>query len=320
MRLPALIAAACALLLAAPAAAAPPKPAPKPAPGLTLIDLTPQFAQAYEATKSLPDDQKVAVFDAAFAKLLPGFYDAARPGAGGARYPTRVLRALNAFPEQRAGIEAISSRFAAMLAPAQASFEARFGPMVGYPPIYLVDSLNEFDGGTRELPDGVRLIFGADVIARIHARHAIQPFFHHELFHILHQRTFKGCEQVWCTLWQEGLAVHVATELNPGATDDELLLTQPAPIRAAVDANRAEAVCAVTARLDSTDEKAMNALFSFDRLAPNLPPRFGYYVGSLVAKDLGRSRSLAELARLDNAHARPLIVAALHRLATCPPA
>jgi hypothetical protein len=314
MRLPALIAAACAIILAAPAAAAP------PAPRLKLIDLTPQFAQAYEATKALPDDQKVAAFDAAFAKLLPGFYDGARPGAGGARYPVRVLRALNAWPEQRAGVEAVSGRFAAMLAPAQASFEARFGPMTGYPPVYLVHSLSEFDGGTRDLPDGVRLIFGADVIARIHAQHAIQPFFHHELFHILHARTFTGCDQVWCTLWQEGLAVHVATELNPGATDDELLLTQPAPIRAAVEAHRAEAVCAVTARLDSTDEKAMNALFSFERLAPNLPPRFGYYVGSLVAKDLGRTRSLPELARLDNAHAKPLIEAALHHLATCPPA
>ena len=268
----------------------------------------------------MPDAERVAAFDAELAPRLPGFYDPARfdtPG-GGDRYRARLIRNLNAFPQDRAKIEEVSARFSGLFAPALASFEARFGPMEGYPPVYLVHSLGEFDGGTRDLPQGSRLLFGADVIARIHTGdHAIQPFFHHELFHILHARRFKECPEIWCGLWSEGLAVYVASELNPGASDADLLLTLPEPIRPAVEKDRAAAVCAVTERLESTARADYAPLFTFERLSPSLPPRFGYYVGYLVAQELGRTRSVAELARLDNDHARPLVIAALHRLADC---
>jgi hypothetical protein len=323
MRLTALLAACALALPLAPARAAPPlAPPPALAVHLHLVDLTPAFAAAWAHTKDLPDDARVAAAEAELGPHPPGFYDPTRfeTNAARARYAARLLRSLKAFPSDRAGIEDVSRRFSSMLAPALASFEARFGPMRGYPPIYLLHSLGEFDGGTRDLPDGNRLLFGADVIAKIHTGdHAIQPFFHHELFHILHHRSFKGCDQVWCNLWSEGLAVYVAADLNPGASDEDLLLTLPEPIRPAVDRNRAAAVCAVTQRLESTDPKDANALFSFQRLSPDLPPRFGYYVGYLVAQELGKTRSVAELARLDDAHAKPLVVAALHSLAACGP-
>lgn len=312
-----LIALAAAVFLATSAPAAP-KPTGEP----QLIDTIPQFERAAAATEALPDDQRGPAFEAAFAPTLPGFYDAARfeTPKGKDAYRARLLRNLKALPQDRAGIEDVEHRFSAMFAPALKSFEARFGPMRGYAPIYLVHSLGEFDGGTRDLPGGNRLLFGADMIARIHKGPTIQPFFHHELFHILHQRTFGDCAPVWCGLWKEGLATYVASRLNPGATDEDLLLTLPEPIRPAIDAHRAAAVCAVTARLDSTDAKDEGALFSFQRLSPELPPRFGYYVGFLVAQELGKTRSLDQLRALDQAQARPLIAAALHKMADCPTA
>jgi hypothetical protein len=311
--------AACAVVLAAPLARA--APAPKPAAtSLQLIDLTPAFAAAWAHTQALPDAERVAAFDAELAPRLPGFYDPARfetPQAQD-RYRARLIRMLDAFPTQRAGIEGVAVRFSGLFAPAVASFEARFGPMRGYAPVYLVHSLGEFDGGTRELPEGVRLLFGADVIARIHTGdHAIQPFFHHELFHILHQRSFKGCPQVWCSLWSEGLAVYVAAQLNPGASDDDLLLSLPEPIRPAVEKDRAAAVCAVAARLNSTEPTDSAGLFTFEWLSPALPPRLGYYVGYLAAQDLGRTHSLDQLAHLDVDQARPLVAAAVRAMATC---
>jgi hypothetical protein len=307
-----LIAAALALLLAAPAMAA-------PAPRLHLVDLTPAFAAAWEKTKDLPDAERITAFETDFAPSLPGFYDPKRADPGKAeRFQANVLRGLKQFPDQRAGVEDVSRRFAAMFAPALASFEARFGPMTGYPPVYLVDSLGEFDGGTRDLPEGVRLLFGADVIARIHARHDIRPFFHHELFHLYHHRFFPECETVWCSFWAEGLAVYVAKSLNPSATDEELLLTLPRPIRPEVDAHMTEAVCAVRARLDSKDDADKGALFSFQSLAPDLPPRFGYYLGYRVAERLGRTRSLDQLALLPPEEVRPLIDQTLGEMATCP--
>ena len=164
------------------------------------------------------------------------------------------------------------------------------------------------------------LLFGADVIARLHMGHDIRPFFHHELFHLYHQRRFTSCEAVWCGLWTEGLAVYVAKSLNPKATDEDLLLTQPEPLRPAVDRNRDLAVCTVVAQLDSKDETIGAALFSSGRLRPELPPRFGYFVGYLAAGEMGRTSSPKQLASMTPAQVRPALEAALRRLATCPAA
>ena len=284
---------------------------------LALVDLTEDFAAIWDKTQALDDPARAAAFKGEFATKLPGFYDHRRIKVNEALYDTHLLKALKAYPAQRDAIAGVSRKFSTLLAPARTSFEAQFGSMRGYPPIYLVNSLGEFDGATRELPEGTRLVFGADVIARVHGDGKIQPFFHHELFHLMHNRTFPECDQIWCGLWAEGLATHVARTLNPDASDAELLLTLPEPIRPAVDASRDHAICAITARLDSTDPKDYRAIFSNGRLDARLPPRFGYYVGLLVAEELGRTRDLKQLAALDHAAVRPLIERTLRTMGTC---
>jgi len=301
-----LLGALAATLLAASAQAAPAD--------LELVDLTPAFTRAWEATATLSDAERPAAFRASFAPT--GFYPReALAGPAAARFDQRLLRGLKAYPEQRPAIEGVSRSFEAMFRAAKPSFEARFGPMRGYPPVYLLHSLGEFDGGTRTIAGRTTLLFGADMIARYHAGDDLQPFFHHELFHLFHQRTFDECAQAWCSLWTEGMAVYVAATLNPKATDSELLLVQPEPIRPVVDANRKVAICAAVARLESTADADLQALFSFGRLSPDLPPRFGYYVGYLAAAELGKTRSLTELAALDRATVRPLLERTLRSLA-----
>ncbi|MEO5774099.1 MAG: hypothetical protein ABIQ32_08285 [Sphingomicrobium sp.] len=286
---------------------------------LQLVDLTDDFARIYDRDAALLDQERVARFKADFAKILPGFYDEKRVEAPADKYDARLLRGFKAFPEQREGIARVSREFAGLLGPAQRSFEAQFGPMTGYPPVYLVNSLDEFDGGTRDLPEGTRLMFGADMIDRIHKDVPIQPFFHHELFHLLHTRTFEDCGQLWCSLWAEGLAVYVSHKLNPMADDKALLLTFPRPLGPAVEAHKSAAVCAVLGRLDSTDSADYKPLFTGggEGLSPDLPPRFAYYVGLLVAEDLGRTRSLKQLTAMPHAEVRPLLERSLRSMATC---
>ena len=314
VRLLALLGLAFSLIAAAP----PPRTT-----GLQLVDTTGDFDRIWTATRDIPDDLRAGAFEAAFAKVLPGFYaaDRVKDFMTPEKYQAFVLKRLKAYPDREAGIERVSRQFSGLIGPAQASFEKAFGPMRGYPPVYLVDSFGEFDGGTRDLPEGTRLMFGADMIDRLHSNSPIQPFFHHELFHLLHRRTFAECEIVWCGLWTEGLATYVASRLNPGASDESLLLTEPKPLRDAVEAHRTEAICAVRTRLDSTDMQEAGPMFmgGSRQISPNLPPRFAYYVGYLVAQDLGRTRSLKQLAALKNAEVKPLIVQSLDRLATCTP-
>ena len=293
----------------------------QPANDLELVDFTDEFAQVWDATATLPDPQRTAVFKAEFAKLLPGFYDHNRMrGATEAKYDERLLQGLKAYPEQRAGIARVSKEFAQTIAPARASFEREFGPMRGYPDVYLVNSLGEFDGGTRTLGGVSHLMFGADMIDRLYKTTPIQPFFHHELFHLYHGRTFEDCEPIWCSLWSEGLAVHVAKTLNPDANDASLLLTFPVSLREAVEKDRRGAICAVVAKLDSTKDEDYPPLFQ-GRPNPGgaFPPRYGYYVGYLVAQDLGRTRTLKQLAALKAAEVKPLIEASLRGMADCPP-
>ena len=289
--------------------------APRPA----LIDLTDDFDAFWERTQGLEAGARVQAFYAEMNRLLPGFFSASRVGVEQPRYDRHIADALAAYPDQREGIREVSRRFAALFEPARISFERSFGPLRMARPILLIHSLGEMDGGTRSLPGGTMLIFGADVIARLHLAHDIRPFFHHELFHVYHFTHFTTCDEIWCSLWAEGLATYVAQRLNPRATDAELLLEVPSPIRAAVEANKTEAVCTVLARLDSTEPTDSDALFSFRRMNERLPPRFGYYVGYLVAAELGRQRSLRVLARMQSGELRPLIERALRTLASCTP-
>lgn len=306
------------LLALSPATGRAPAP-PRHDHNLRFVDLTGAFDSFWAQTQGMDDQRRVAAFRARFASLIPGFYDGARLHQNDpAVYNARILRALAAYAEARPRILEVSQRFAELFAPARASFEGQFGPFAARHTVYLLHSLGEMDGGQRSLPEGNVLVFGADVIARLHLDHDIRPFFHHELFHVFQGETFSGCEVLWCGLWNEGLATYVAHRLNPGASDAELLLTMPEPIRPAVEAHRQEAICAALSRLDSTSDADGNAMFSSSRLNDHLPPRFGYYVGYLVASEAGRTHSLAELARMRPAQARPLVEAALHHLADCP--
>ncbi len=286
----------------------------------TLIDLTEAFAELHDSTIDLPAEQRVARFEAEIVPLFPEFYARSRYSQmSDEDYAGRIIRALDEFDDYRDEYLETAESFEQLLAPAYGAFAAAFPDIGEVGDIYLLHSLGEMDGGTRTFDDELYIIFGADVMTWAHPYDDEQPFFHHELFHVLHRRSFPECETIWCGLWTEGLAVYVAHELNPGASDSQLLLTVPEPIRQALDDNLAEAACAVRARLDSHDENDISALFSFERLNERLPPRFGYYVGFLVAQEAGRTASLQELADLDHAEARAAVDAALSAMADCAP-
>lgn len=283
-----------------------------------FIDLTVPFVQAYDQTEGQPMPLRIKAFKTEVAERFPEFYDRERnPGTSQQDYDARIGRAIEGFAPLRESFTSKATSFVALLDPAYVSFSRAFPDMGQVGRVYLVHSLGEMDGGTREFGGENVLIFGADVMGRAHPYADEAPFFHHELFHIYHARRFGGCAEMWCNLWAEGLATYVAKALNPEATNEQLLLTVPEEIPAPVDANMHEAVCAVQARLHSTSNSDRNALFSFARLNERLPPRFGYYIGYLVARDAARQHSIQELARMDQETARPVIEASLARLAHC---
>lgn len=283
-----------------------------------LVDLATPYASFWDETRDLPSAERVAAFKTRFNTLLPGFFRAERVGwMTDEQYDAAIASSFEKFPAIRGRFTATTAGFAKLLAPAHATFLKGFPDLRTIGPIYIVHSLGEFDGGTREVTGVNRLMFGADVIARLHDFPDERPFFHHELFHVYHAQFFEECEQVWCALWMEGLATLAAKRLNAQATDAELLLSSPRPIRPEYERNRTAAVCAVVKRLDSKEGGDYSSLFSAGPALDRLPPRVGYFVGYRVAEEAARDRSLVQLAHLANTAARGVVDAALGRLANC---
>lgn len=282
---------------------------------LRIVDLTGQFDRFAMASRTLTDEQRIAAFETQIGPIADGFYSRKRSPDG---YDFRVLVNLKTYPERRAGVLAVRQNFRESFASAERLFEREFGRVTSTRPVYLIDSMGELDGGTRELGGKPTLLFGADVIAEVHSGKSLTAFFHHELFHLYYEAKAPSCSAIWCSLWEEGLATYVAHRLDPDATDDELILNLPEPIRPAVEANRDRSICEVVQRLDSASDEDFSALFQGDDKLPGYPSRMGYYVGFLVASDIGRTHGLHQMANMTRAEARPLIDASLARMATCP--
>jgi hypothetical protein len=281
------------------------------------VDLATPYVSFWDDTRSLATAERVAAFKARFETLLPGFFRAERVGwMTTEQYDDAIVQSFEKFPALRDRFVATTSNLTRSLAPAYARFAHAFPDLKPIGPIYLMHSLGEFDGGTKPVHGTPRLVFGIDVITQLHGAN-LQPFFQHELFHVYHSQFFTECEQMWCALWSEGLAVFVAQQLNRQATDAELLLDSPKPIRPEVERDRHAAACAVAARLESTEGADYAAMFSSGPSLAHLPPRGGYFVGYLVAQEAARKRSVAQLAHLDNAAAHELVITTLSRLARC---
>lgn len=309
-----------ALLALAACQTAPAPSAPAAAnagPFYTLTDLTDDYVRFYDRTEAMESVARVAAFKAEFQPLLPGFY-ASNEDTTEQQLDRMIARSFEQFPSIRERYLATTASFAADMESARRSFVAAFPDARPVGDIYFVHSLNRMDGGTREYDGHTFFIFGADVMATMHAPGQARPFFHHEIFHFYHHNYFPECDAVWCSLWAEGLAVYVAEQLNPGIDDEGLMLTVPRPIRPEVDANLQRAVCEVARRLDSESIDDYRPLFFGNGNLDGLPPRMGYYIGYLVAKEAGRTHSVQQLAHMSTAEARPVINSALASLATCP--
>jgi hypothetical protein len=183
--------------------------------------------------------------------------------------------------------------------------------------IYLMLSLFRFDG---KIPsDNPRLLLlGIDGIAKFHGPSArLSVIISHELFHLYHFQVNPMPADpdelpLYRQIWQEGLATYVSQRLNPDSSLADVLLDP----RLAEEGPRF--VPTVTRQLlrqlESTDD-ATTAIYLSYRRGTQVPARMGYLIGYEVAKNLGETKSLPELALLRGQFLLHVMTRELRRLA-----
>lgn len=314
MRAPGLLMLIAMALLGSAAGPVDPKAATSAKAG-TLTDLTPDFVAFADQSAALPEAERVKAFHTRFDPVLPGYFDG--KGANQAKFDILVAQRLRDFPQTRQKFVATAAAFGATFTRGQAHFKQAFPDYSLTVPVYLIHSIGQQDGGTRTIGGRTMLFFGADVIAAIHDETTIGPFLDHELFHVYHAKYFEECPRLWCSLWEEGLATYTAVQLNPGASDQALLFAEPRPIRPEVEPRLAEAMCSLRAKFNSALPDDYAPFFYSDAENGAFPPRYGYFLGYLLAAKIGEKMPLQALAKLPPAKVKPLLIAAINSYGLC---
>ena len=321
IRKPRFAAIALAAVVAASAALASPAFAsPAPArPMCAVSDSFESFLDLAQRTAGEPDDQQLSAFRQGY---LAGHRDLYAPEvmpAPSDKLALRTMAAVRAHPEWRAldaalrqAIQDVTERFGQTFPDFRCNF-----------PIYVTETFGTMDGAGRDVAGHPALVLGVDMIAEFETSAQLPVFLSHELFH---RYNFQAAgfsddlaerDVIWRSLWAEGLATYVSAKLNPShPLSDALIFPRDLDSRAQpfIPQMAAELLAAAD-RVDPANFAKFFESGSTDAQHLGWPPRSGYYVGYLVAQDLGRRRTLAQLAHMRGPMLRAQIGRSLERLA-----
>lgn len=296
--------AAAALGLAADAAAQ----SPQPTTDCRVTDLMPAFWPYWEAARDADPADQYRLFAQMVRAPNAELYDSILHGLP-ASPDTLVPRAMRRVRPFEPTMRALSGQLASDLPRQLALFRQSFPDFRCETPIYFLFAAGAFDGAVRQVGGQPALLFGMDVIARIHGQQ-LTPLVVHELFHLHHDAVIPSSpSRLYWAVWKEGLATYVSRRLNPDVDETQVCCLPDVP---AVTAALPALIPEVLARLDS-EREADYARYLLGG-ATDIPARSGYYLGYRVAAQLGETLSLAELARLPPEAVRPMLESGLRTL------
>lgn len=272
-------------------------------------NLMPEFFAFDAATKNLPPDERAGRFVKDFVARHPSFYGDKRDLDWPARVHDDSLRLLDparqeslpGFPPlTQARFHAVADAVGHDFAAAQANFLGAFPDFRCEEEVAFGPSFMRFDGHDYKDDSGhLHMLFGVDAIADLHGPKDMPAFFAHELFHVYHRQVMGNAvpdpdNVTWWSMWEEGLATYVSQRLNP-TLDAQHVLWFPTDI---VQRMQAPGATSRAARLMLADFDGAGHWFGNSDVPGGLPPRAGYYMGYLMARELGRDHPLAWLAHL----------------------
>jgi hypothetical protein len=276
------------------------------------------FVEFWDANKDKPAAEQVAAFKANVAPVFPGFYNAERlkDQFTPAQYDGMIADSVKEFPALRAQYVKKAQQFESDLPKYIDTFRVVFPDFQPPKDIYVLHSLGEMDGGTRNIDGKTAFIFGVDVMAKFHGTGSESAFFHHELLHFYHGPIIGHCGDgpIWASLWNEGLAVYVAKALNPDSSEEELLLDVPNKMAERTRAVLPQALEQLESVLDKTDFPSYAGVFLRRGSSGDLPPRRGYYLGYLVAQEAAKTHDIRDLPKLSCSQVKEVVYSGVRAL------
>lgn len=277
------------------------------------------FMDLSERTSGLPEQQQIQAFRDDYLARRPELY---APEVMPAPSDARILRAMaagRAHPEWRAldaalrlALERVAHRFGHSFPDFRCDFS-----------VYVTETFRTMTGAGRVVAGRPALVLGVEMIAELETSASLPVFLSHELFH---RYNFQAAgfsddlaerDLIWRSLWAEGLAVYVSAQLNPSnPLSDALLFPKDLEARAKPFVPQmASELLEAADRVDTPTFTKFFELESPEAKRLGWPARSGYYIGYLVAQDLGRRRSLSGLAHMQGPALRAEIARSLERLA-----
>ncbi len=311
----------------------------------------PAIGRAQPASAQAASSARAADAHAGFVDLMPAFWAAYDAHLGDA-LPARAQALFDQFfrPHdadcRRAGYEPTLAAIAARLpgidqrAAAARTVHANFAQNYASnlhrfrqalpdfddaaSPVTLMPSLGHFDAHLQPNGASLPLFFDPDAIAFHHGAGVdLDVLFSHELFHCYQgQKNPVMCldpaAPVYVSLWMEGTATYASERMNPGASSLHVLLDDVA-LAQADDASLRTAAQGLLANLDATDDAVQSLFFQTGHHGDGWPPRAGYAVGLRIARGLGATMTLPQMAALPAPQARDTLAQALKRMSASTP-
>lgn len=243
-------------------------------------------------------------------------------GFTGERSDEALIKYFNKIEQLIPQMRSVSARLGTELPRHEATFVKSFPDMSWKGRVVFMPNYGITDSGTGRMDEVDYLVFGVDTIASTYGENAdLAALFHHELFHLYHSQVNnesrgksreKGEIPLYALIWGEGLATYVSHRLNQKATMEQILLNKT--LESESKASLPFLLKQARENIDSGEPEIWKPFMSAGKNDKGIPPRSGYYIGYLIAKELGKKSSLQELARLQGEDLRKKMVKALEKL------
>lgn len=267
---------------------------------LRITDVAGEFISFWDKTKNMPDQERVKLFMIEIASKAPDLYENTLfsycRNVLHADLNKRIAEQLTTFPMIRNRYEQVYAELSKSMTHYLNRFKGHFSDFRSDDvDVYIAHSLGGANGAANLVHNRTLFYLGVDMIA-IHNDYSNQePFFDHEFFHVYHVQKYKLNNQFYSQLWMEGLATYVAKDLNPEATNAELMMNDDLIARTKKVLPQLIPEVANNLETLDTDGKLRFKYFNIESKDNKIPPRAGYYIGYLILQQIAKNTTIAEM-------------------------